>query len=433
MDRKFDVLIVGSGVAGLYTALNLREDLKVAIITKTTLDECNTYLAQGGISTALNKADEEAFVEDTLKAGQYKNDVKAVRILAKESIENINILEKMGVDFDKKGESFDYTREGAHRVNRIVHYKDYTGKRVFQTLSFEVKKRKNIKVIEECSMIDLLSKDNKVLGIIGVKDKESFNIRAKVVILATGGIGALFKNSTNQKTITGDGISIALKHNIKVKNLQYIQFHPTGLYEENKVGRNFLISESLRGEGAKLINKNKERFIDELLPRNVVAAAILKEEEKTKCPYVYLDISAMDKEFVVNRFPGIYKGCLERGVDITKGFIPVTPVQHYFMGGIDVDEFGRTSMKNLYATGEVSCTGVHGANRLASNSLLEALVFSRRATKDINSNIDFIDLLDSAFHMNLTEAYEFMEDNKKVALNKFKEVLGDKKNELVSC
>ncbi|MFD3158588.1 L-aspartate oxidase [Haloimpatiens sp. FM7330] len=428
-----DVLIIGSGVAGLYAALNLRKDIKVTVLCKSKADECNTYLAQGGISTALNKNDIEPFVEDTLKAGKFKNDENIVRILAKESIENILKLENLGVNFDKNQEEFDYTREGAHRVNRIVHFKDHTGKRVFEVLYDTVLKQNNIEIIENSCLVDLVTCGNRAVGGIVLKNNAVVKVKSKVIIMATGGIGAIFKNSTNQKVITGDGIAIAVKNNIKVKNLNYIQFHPTGLYEKSSKGRRFLISESVRGEGAKLINVHGSRFIDELLPRDVVSRAILEEQRKTDSEYVYLDISSMSKEFIINRFPSIYEGCLERGIDITEGKIPVTPVQHYFMGGIEVDKFGRTSMKNLFACGEVSCTGVHGANRLASNSLLEGLVFSRRVASYINKYVDKIQVKSVNKNISLEQVKEELKLNKKIVFYEFNKVLGDKKHELASC
>lgn len=394
MNVKTDVLIVGTGIAGMYSALNLREDLNIVMITKSKVEECNTYLAQGGISTAKNINDEKLYIQDTLKAGNYKNDVQAVEILVSESRKNIEELVSLGVKFDMNETGFDYTKEGAHSINRIVHCADETGKSVFNVLYERVTARKNITIYEDTCLIDLINTNNNCYGGIVVKDGEVIKINSKVTILACGGIGGLFKNSTNQRSLTGDGIAIALRNNIDVMNLDYIQFHPTALYEDNSNNKRFLISESLRGEGAYLINNNGERFVDELLPRDVVTKAILEEEKKTNSKYVYLDISHKPKEFIINRFPYIYETCKEKGIDITKDKIPVTPVQHYFMGGIKVDSYSKTSMVNLFACGEVSCTGIHGSNRLASNSLLEGLVFSKRAAENINKNINYIKLKD---------------------------------------
>ncbi|TQQ85784.1 L-aspartate oxidase [Peptacetobacter hominis] len=385
---KTDVLIVGSGVAGLYCALNIDNSKKVTVISKSKVDNNNTYLAQGGISTALDEEDIKPFVEDTLKAGRYKNRVEAVEVLAEESIENISqIVEEYGMPLDKVDGKIDYTREGAHRVNRIVHSKDNTGEIVFKTLYKEVLKRNNIEIIEDASLIDIISENNVCVGARIYKDEKEIHVFSKATVLATGGIGGLFKNSTNQRQLTGDGIAIALKNNIEIENLKYIQIHPTAFYEENSNGRRMLISESLRGEGAVLRNKAGERFVDELLPRDVVSHAIFEQMKKDNSEYVYLDATHLGEEYLKNRFTFIYNGCLEKGVNIGKEMIKVSPAQHYFMGGIHVDLDSKTTMDNLYAVGEVSCTGVHGANRLASNSLLEGLVFSKRAAQSINRTI----------------------------------------------
>lgn len=432
MDIYTDVLIVGTGVAGLYAALNIDKAYKVTMITKTKPEECNTYLAQGGISTARNVMDIPLFIEDTLKAGRYKNRVEAVRVLAEESIENINILKNFGMKFDYNGDEIDYTREGAHSVNRIVHSTDETGKRVFEVLYAEVKKRENISIYENSELIDVIKYEDICCGGVVYYEGGVCAIHAKYTILASGGIGGLFSNSTNRRTSTGDGLAIAINNNIDVENLGYIQFHPTALYEDKPCERRFLISESLRGEGAKLKNINNERFTDELLPRDVVSDKIWEEEAKTNSEFVYLDIKAMEKEFIKSRFPGIYNGCLERGVDITKGIIPVTPVQHYFMGGIKVDLKSETSLNKLYACGEVSCTGVHGANRLASNSLLEGLVFSRRAALNINSKIENTSLVDIKVNISIEEAEELIKANLEKVLMEFNKILGDKKYELIN-
>ncbi|GAA0179834.1 L-aspartate oxidase [Clostridium sediminicola] len=433
MKISTDVLIVGSGLAGLYAALHLKEDLNVTIVTKSTADNCNTYLAQGGISTVLNDEDESLFVEDTLRAGSYKNDINAVRILATDTRPNIEFVENIGVDFDKNDSGYNYTREGAHSVNRIVHYKDYTGKQVFECLYKEVINRKNINIIENCCIVDLLKDSNNAIGAIGLIDDEVITFNSKITILATGGIGGLFKNSTNQRGVAAEGIAIAIRNGIKVKNLNFVQFHPTALYEEENNDRRFLISESVRGEGGILVNKYGNRFVNELLSRDVVSREIIKEEKKTEWPCVYLDISNMTSDYIIDRFPSIYKGCYERGIDITKEKIPVTSVQHYFMGGIDVDFNCKTSMNNLFACGEVSCTGVHGSNRLASNSLLEALVFSRRAANYINDTISKTSIMSFESDLAKSKVNKILDLNRKVAVYEFSKVLGDKKNELASC
>ncbi|GLC30026.1 L-aspartate oxidase [Clostridium omnivorum] len=393
MNVKYDVLIVGTGVSGLYSALNLRTDLNILVITKSTITNTNTYLAQGGISTARNLEDIPLFIEDTMKAGKYKNKKEAVEILAKDSMCNIKAILDMGINLDRKNGELLYTREGAHSINRIVHHKDTSGKALADTLIEQAKRQKNITIWENTYLADILTASHICVGGIAIKEDRQINIHSKCVILATGGIGGLFNSSTNRRHITGDGISIAMKHNIAVKNLDYIQFHPTALYDAGDNSEKFLISEAVRGEGGKLYNTKGERFIDELLPRDVVSEAINKEIKKSSIPYVFLDISFLNSSYIKARFPSIYKECLSRDIDITKKPIPVCPAQHYFMGGIDVDLNSKTSIENLYAVGETSCTGVHGANRLASNSLLEGLVFSRRAALAINGLIDEIDII----------------------------------------
>lgn len=388
-----DVLIVGSGVAGLYCALNLRNDLDIMVVSKDKLDCTNTYLAQGGISVARNKDDIPFFLEDTLKAGQYKNDLQAVKVLTRESIENVDYLVSLGLDIDKDEDgNWDYTKEGAHCVNRIVHTQDNTGENVAKTLIKNAVSRDNIRISEDTFLVDIIEKNNKCIGGILLKDDEQINVFAKCVILACGGIGGLYKNSTSQRILRGDGLAVALRHNIELKDINYIQIHPTAFYDESDDERRFLISESVRGEGGKLYNINGERFIDELLPRDVVSKAIFKEMKKTNSKYVYLDVSFLDSDYLKNRFSTIYNKCLEKGTDITKKPIKVSPAQHYFMGGIKVNLNSETSMENLYAVGETACTGIHGANRLASNSLLEGLVFSKRAANVINNKIDNLNL-----------------------------------------
>lgn len=377
MEKNFDVLIAGSGVSGLYCALNLKSNLKILVITKTKLTETDTYLAQGGISTARNTNDIPLFIEDTLRAGKYKNNKESVKILAEESMNNIHKIINLGVKLDKSGDELQFTREGAHSINRIVHSKDTTGRALTNTLIEQAKNSKNITIYEDTFLADIVVENGKCVGGIAIKDNVQLNIKSKIVVLATGGIGGIFNNSTNLRHLTGDGIAIAIRNNIKLKDLNYIQFHPTALYDENSDNRRFLISEAVRGEGGILINSKGDRFIDELLPRDIVSNAINEEIKNSKIPYVYLDISFLNSEYIKKRFPNIYDECLSRGIDITKEPIPVSPAQHYFMGGIETDSNSKTSMENLYAVGEVSCTGVHGANRLASNSLLEGLVFSK--------------------------------------------------------
>ena len=423
MENKYvDVLIVGSGVAGLYSALNLRDDLDVMVVSKDKIDCTNTSLAQGGISVARDVNDVPYFIEDTLKAGQYKNDVQAVKVLTKESIENVDSLVALGLDVDKDDEgNWDYTKEGAHCVNRIIHTQDNTGENVEKTLVENVLNRKNIKVYEDTFLVDIIEKNNKCIGAILFKDNKQINVFAKSVILACGGIGGLYKNSTSQRILKGDGLAVALRHDVELKDINYIQIHPTAFYDESDDERRFLISESVRGEGGKLYNINGERFIDELQPRDVVYEAIFKEMEKTNFPYVLLDISFLDENYLKNRFSTIYNKCLEKGTDITKEPIKVSPAQHYFMGGIKVNLDSETSMENLYAVGETACTGIHGANRLASNSLLEGLVFSKRAANLINHKTDTFNLTKIDIDRIYKSQKEIEEDNRILVVNAIKE------------
>ena len=421
MENIVDVLIVGSGVSGLYCALNLDEKLNVLVVSKSNLKNTNTYLAQGGISTARNNNDIELFIEDTLKAGQHKNKIDSVSILANESIENIDELIKLGVDFDKENDSILYTKEGAHSINRIVHTKDNTGESVARTLINRVLERKNITVYEDTFLADIIKDKNSCIGAILIKDNEQINVFAKSIVLATGGIGGLFNNSTNQEILNGDGLAIAIKNNVKLKDINYIQIHPTAFYDETEDERRFLISESVRGEGGILKNVNGERFVNELLPRDVVSAAVFEQMEKTNTPYVFLDISFLDSDYIKNRFSLIYQNCLAKGTDITKEPVKVSPAQHYFMGGIKVDTNSKTSLERLFAVGETSCTGIHGENRLASNSLLEGLVFSHRAAKIINNSINDIELLTKSVDKVNKTVDEIAAENKKLVVAAIKQ------------
>ncbi len=431
MKRVADVLIVGSGVAGLYASLNLRDDLEIIMVSKKSVNLCNSSLAQGGIAVARGKEDFQSFIEDTLKAGKYENNIDSVKVLVEESMDNINKLIELGANFEKDENGVLFTKEGAHEINRIVYHKDITGKHVEDILLENVKRRKNIKIIEDCEMVDIYHRGNRCIGALFNKDGQDLSIYAKVVILATGGIGGLFKKSTNERIITGDSIGVAIRNNIEIKDLSYIQIHPTAFFSKKSEEKRFLISESVRGEGGKLLNCNGERFVDELLPRDIVSKKIYEEMKKTNSNNVFLDVSFMEKSFLQNRFPNIYNKCLEEGIDISKEPIPVAPAQHYFMGGIKVDLNGKTSMENLYAFGETSCTGVHGANRLASNSLLEALVFSRRGALEINSYIDNLELIIEERECEDLDKYRLL--NRKILIDEICRLRGDIKDELVTC
>ena len=389
MNKTCDVLIAGSGIAGVYTALNLDKNLNVIIVTKEGLKDCNSFLAQGGISTLLNDDDVNSYIEDTLKAGNFKNDEKAVEVLVKESRENIKRLVKLNVKFDRNEDgTLSYTREGGHSTFRIAHIKDETGRFIMESLYAELAKRNNIKVIENCKLIDIIKNDNECLGGLCTLDNKTFQIHSKAVILATGGLGGLFSSTTNFPCLTGDGISIALKNNIAIKDINYLQLHPTVLYEEKSNGKRLLLSESLRCEGGIIRNLKGEEFVDSLKPRDVVSRAILKEMAKNpSVPYVYLDLTHLGKEFLIKRFPFLYDECLKRGYKMEKDMLPISPAHHYAMGGIKVNTFGETNLKSLYALGETACTGVHGSNRLASNSLLEGVVFGYRCAQKINNEL----------------------------------------------
>ncbi len=363
----------------------MKEDIKILIITKNKLRDCNSYLAQGGISTLRDIEDKEVFIEDTLRAGNYKNKLEAVAQIVENSTDNINRLLSLGVDFDKDFHELNYTREGGHSKFRIVHSKDETGKEVIEKLVNYVFSKENITILEEATLLDIVQYKNRCIGGIIEYRSEIITINAKATVLATGGIGGMFNSTTNIETITGDGLSIALKHNVIMKDISYLQLHPTVLYEEQVRGRKLLLSESLRGEGGVIRNTLGDKFVNPLLPRDIVSREILKEIYKTpQTPYVFLDMTNKSKEFLLNRFPYIYEQCLKRGYKMETDLLPIAPAHHYCMGGIQVDLNSRTSMKNLYAVGEVSCTGVHGSNRLASNSLLEGLVFSKKAAEHIN-------------------------------------------------
>ena len=383
---KTDIVIVGCGVAGLYCALNLPEDKNITVVTKNIARKSDSYLAQGGICVLRDETDREAFFEDTMKAGHYENNPESVEIMINSSQDVISDLVSFGVRFEKDGEAFTYTKEGAHSRPRILFHEDETGKEITSHLLETARNRKNITLIENFTMVDLICNNNHCNGIVGHDENGNYlSIVADYTVLATGGIGGLFKHSTNYRHLTGDALALALKYDIKLQHIDYIQIHPTTLFTK-KHGREFLISESVRGEGAILLNSKGERFVNELLPRDVVANAIFDEMKKEGTEHVWLSLAPIPVEEIKTHFPNIYQKCLDEGYDVTKEPIPVVPSQHYFMGGIDVDSNSKTSMEHLYAVGETACNGVHGRNRLASNSLLESLVFAKRAAKHIITN-----------------------------------------------
>ena len=397
MDMYADVVIAGTGAGGLFSALSLSGDRKTIMITKSDLESSDSFLAQGGICVLRNEEDYDSYFEDTMRAGHYENRKESVDIMIRNSQDIIRRLIGYGVEFQKAPEEEDsgdkaellkeyaFTREGAHSKPRILFHEDVTGKEITGKLLAQVKKLENVAIYEYTAMTDILVKDGKCAGILASgPDGEEIRIHADDTIFATGGIGGRYRHSTNFPHLTGDAIDIAKKHGIRLEHLDYVQIHPTTLYSE-KLGRRFLISESVRGEGAVLLDKNMNRFVNELLPRDVVTKAIKKQMEKDGTDHVWLSMKNIDRETIMKHFPNIYSHCLEEGYDVTRECIPVVPAQHYFMGGIWVDSDSRTSMDHLFAVGETSCNGVHGANRLASNSLLESLVFAERAARKIDS------------------------------------------------
>lgn len=388
-NKEADIVIIGCGVAGLFCALHLPEDKRIVVISKDALEQSDSFLAQGGICVQRDEEDYEPYFNDTMKAGHYENNPRSVELMIRSSRDTINDLIAFGVEFQKDENGYIYTKEGAHSRPRILYREDVTGKEITSKLLARVKERPNVTLIEYYTMVDLLTEDNICYGIVGHdKDGVYSTITADYTVLATGGIGGLYEHSTNYRHLTGDALALALRHDIKLQDIDYIQIHPTTLYQEVP-GRKFLISESVRGEGAILLNSKGERFTDELQPRDVVTRAIWKEMEKEGTKHVWLSLAPIPKEEILSHFPNIYAKCLEAGYDITKEPIPVVPAQHYFMGGVAVDEYSKTSMERLYAIGETACNGVHGKNRLASNSLLESLVFAKRAAGQITEGYTF--------------------------------------------
>ena len=389
MEKKFDVVIVGTGAAGLFCALSLPQDKKILCISKDALDGSDSFLAQGGICMLRDDNDYDSYFEDTMRAGHYENRKESVEIMIKSSQQIIHDLEDYGVEFEKKDGQFVFTKEGAHSDNRILFHADVTGREITGKLLARAQERKNITLMDYTTMVDWVCRDNVCYGIVVAdKDGKTEAIEADVTVLACGGLGGVYKHSTNFRHISGDALAIAMYHNVRLENCDYVQIHPTTLFTRQS-GRSFLISESVRGEGAVLRDKDGKRFTDELQPRDVVSNAILAKMKEQGTEHVWLDFSPIPKEKILNHFPNIYKHCTEAGFNPLKTWVPVVPAQHYFMGGIYVDKDSRTTMNQLYAIGETSCNGVHGRNRLASNSLLESLVFAKRAAADIIATKEF--------------------------------------------
>lgn len=400
--KKTDILIVGSGCAALYFALQLPKNRQVLIITKADFESSDSYLAQGGICMLRDESDYESYFEDTMKAGHNENDPVSVDIMIRSSQDVIRDLIGFGVRFarDDHG-ALAFTREGAHSHKRILFHEDITGKEITSHLMEAVKRLPNVTMMEYTTMVDIVTDANRgqARGNVGRKetcrgavvrlpDGKLDVIEADYTILATGGVGGLYSHSTNFRQLTGDAVAIALKHGIATEHVNYIQVHPTTFYTEREEERSFLISESVRGEGAKLYGKDMQRFTNELLPRDLLTQEILKQMKKDGSKFVWEDLRTIPHDELVRHFPNIIQHCADNGYDVTKECIPVVPAQHYFMGGVKVNHESRTDMPHLYAIGECACNGVHGKNRLASNSLLEALVFAGRAARDMEKTYE---------------------------------------------
>jgi len=400
LPNNYDVIIAGTGVGGLYTALCLPESLRVLVISKRELELCNSALAQGGVAAVYKPVDDDNITlhtNDTLIAGGFKNNPDSVKVLVTEAAQEIQHILDIGVDFDRDADGeLNRTLEGGHSRRRIFHHKDSTGAEVTAKIRAAVLKRSNVTVLDNA----LLCRAKKVNGGFAVdilKDGVHTEYTCQFAVFATGGIGRVYDYTTNSAIATGDGIAIAYEMGAEIKNLSLIQFHPTA-YNNKESRECFLISESVRGEGAYLLNCNKERFMHnyderlELAPRDVVSRSIILESRKTNSDEFYLDIRYKGKEYLSNRFPMIYDFLMTQGIDMSKDLIPIFPCQHYLMGGINVNINAETSVNGLYAVGECSHTGVHGNNRLASNSLLEALVFGHRAAEDITRKFEKDDM-----------------------------------------
>ena len=394
----YDVLVIGSGLAGLYATLHIDTSKKIALVTKVNIENSNSWLAQGGIAAVIDPKDKfESHVEDTMKAGAGMCDPEAVEILVEEGPENIKELVEMNVPFDTNPEGeLMITREGGHSCRRIVHCGgDATGRETTKTLGQIAMSRPNVTTLFGTYMIDIITERGKAVGGIfrDTKNNEDFIIRSSNIIVSTGGIGAIYKHTTNPRDAIGDGIAAAMRAGAEVVNMEMVQFHPTTLIPHSNSDRLFLISEAVRGEGGILKNHEKKAFMQgkhelaDLAPRDIVTREILAELKQSGKSHVFLDVSSMSKEFFSKRFPTIYNECSEFGINIPEDMIPVRPAQHYLMGGIRTNLWGMTNVEGLYACGECAWTGIHGANRLASNSMLECLVFGRRAARHINEKM----------------------------------------------
>jgi L-aspartate oxidase len=397
--KTCDVIIVGSGVAGLFAALNIEPDKKVCVLSKVEMFLNNTWLAQGGIACSLTPEDSpELHYKDTLKGGSQISEPEAVRVFTEEAPKNVHKSVEFGVQYDRDSSgNFHFTHEGGHSLRRVIHAGDTTGKNIEKGLLETAKNRDNIEIVEHVFVTDILTENSQCYGVIALKDGKLTAIYAKAVVIAAGGAGCLYNNTSNTVHSTGDGIALTYRAGCEIRNMEFVQFHPTVLCNEEirKIyGRSFLISETVRGEGGILRNADGEAFMQnyhemkDLAPRDIVSTAIFNEMQKEKSNHIWLDITHKTREYLEKRFPLIFNICLEIGIDMSKDYIPVAPAAHYTVGGIRIDLDGRTCLENLFACGECSSSGIHGANRLAGNGLLEGMVFGSRTAKTINETIN---------------------------------------------
>jgi L-aspartate oxidase len=382
-----DVLIVGSGITGQYTALNIDPSMRVLLISKEDLRTNNSYLAQGGIAVTFAEEGIDEHIEDTLKAGAYYNTRESVKVLVEEGHSSVEQLIEWGVLFDHKEGSINFTKEGGHSVRRIIHRKDYTGKEIIEKLTTQVMNRNHITCWDNAFLVEVLTDSDQVIGALMLLEDELIFIETSKIVLATGGIGNIYLNSTNASISSGDGIAIAKRAGALIEDMEFIQFHPTPFLSSGKA---FLISEAVRGEGGILRNLTGEAFMEryhtlkDLAPRDIVSRAILKEQETQGSEKIYLDVTHFDTGYFEKRFPSIFAYCVDHKINPCRDLIPINPAEHYLMGGITTNLNGETTIKGLYSCGESARTGVQGANRLASNSLSEGLVFGKRVAQAIN-------------------------------------------------